>query len=130
MDKNENIRERLLARLPQPADVAAYRNEVAALLEKKEKALRFEKWNVIPLWIFMAGLSTAFLWLAGQRLDTPKGPYFASLACFSFLFGMVYLVPHFINRGRVELLKEIKQVQLQVLELRAAIAEGGSPKSS
>jgi hypothetical protein len=32
---------------------------------------------------------------------------------------------HFVNRSRVEILKEVKQVQLQVLELQASIEKSG-----
>jgi hypothetical protein len=124
--KNENIRERLLSHLPQPANLAAYRQEVASLLEKKEKAIRQERWVVVALWIFVVALSIAFLFLGEQQLDTPKGPWFGSLACFWFLFGMVFLVKHFFNRTSVDLLKEVKQVQVQVLELHALVAKGGA----
>jgi len=40
---------------------------------------------------------------------------------FFVIAGAVELLKYFINRNRVELLKEIKQVQLQVLELQAAM---------
>jgi hypothetical protein len=128
--KADNIRERLLSRLPQPANLAAYQEEVASLLAKNEKGLRRERWVVVPLWIFVVALSTVFLWVGGQRLDTPKGPWFGSLACFWFLFGVVWLATYSINRSRVELLKEIKQVQIQVLELHVLLSKGGPQPSS
>jgi hypothetical protein len=34
---------------------------------------------------------------------------------------LVYFVAHVINRSRVELLKEVKQVQVQVLELQGLL---------
>ena len=125
---NENLRERLLSHLPQPANLNAYREEVASLLKKKEKELRREKRVLIELWTFVIVVSVLFLWLGGQRLDTPKGPYFVSLACFWFLFGMVYFVAHSINRSKVDILKEIKQVQIQVLEVQALLSEDGGQK--
>jgi hypothetical protein len=90
----------------------------------KEKALRGERRVVIELWTFVIVISGVFLWLGGQRLDTLKGPYFVSLARFWFLFGMVFQVAYFIDRSRVELLKEIKHVQ--VLELHALLSTLGS----
>ena len=128
--KAENIRERLLSYLPQPENLEAYRREVAVALEKNEKALRRERWIVAVLWIYTVAISIAFLWMGEQRLDTPKGPWFGSLACFSFLFGMVFLVRYFMNRSQLDLLKEVKQVQVQVLDLHALIRKRGAPTAS
>ena len=133
--KDDRIREKLLSHLPAPANLAAYRQEVAATLEKKEKAVRRERWVVIELWVFVTAISVLFLWLGGRHMDTVKGPYFVSLACFWFLFGMVYFVSHAINRSELHVLKEVKQVQVQVLELQALISDSGTwtpgaPKTS
>lgn len=122
---NDSIRDRLLSRLPQPANLAAYREEVATMLEKNEKAFRREKWIVTALWLFMVALSTAFLLVGGLRPGTPLGLYFEILACFCLIYPSVELLKHFINRSRVELLKEVKQVQLQVLELQASLRKSG-----
>ena len=127
--KNESMREHLLSLLPQPANLAAYREEVASTLEKNEKKLRREKRVVIELWTFVVAVSAVFLWLGGQRFDTLMGPYFVCMACFWFLFGLVFHVGHFINRNRVDILKEVKQLQLQVLELQALLAKGDAQKS-
>ena len=128
--KAERIREDLLSRLPQPTNLAAYQEEVTSLLKKNEKGLRRERWVVVPMWIYLVVLSTAFLWIGGKKLATPVGLWFGILACFWLLFGMVFLVKHFINRSRVELLKEVKQVQLQVLELHALLNKVGAQPSS
>ena len=37
--QNENLRDRLLARLPQPENLAAYREETASILAKNDKKL-------------------------------------------------------------------------------------------
>jgi hypothetical protein len=123
--RNENMRDRLLARLPQPENLAAYREEVEASLLKNQRAFRREKWGVGALWVFMAGLSTVFLVLGGQHLDKPVGLWFGTLACFWLIYPSVELLKHFINRSRVELLKEVKQIQLQVLELQASLKADG-----
>lgn len=122
----ENIREGLLSRLPHPANLAAYQEEVTSLLAKNEKGLRREKAGVLFLWIFVVIVSTGFLAAGGMFINTPKGPWFGTLACFWFLFGAVETLKHFVNRARVELLKEVKQVQLQVLELQAMASGLGS----
>jgi hypothetical protein len=118
---NSSLRDRLLARLPQPENLAAYREEVAAGLEKNEKAFRRERWATVALWIFAVGLSTAFLCLGMRQIDTPKSLWLGILACFVLLYPLGELLKHFINRSRVEILKEVKQVQLQLLELQASL---------
>lgn len=115
----DSLRERLLARLPQPGNQAAYQAEVAAALEKNEKRFRYEKRFVTGLWIFSVALSTAFLMLGGQHVNTNVGLYFGIWACFVLIYPSVEILKHFINRSRVEVLKEVKQLQLQVLELHA-----------
>ena len=85
---------------------------------------------MVALWIFVVALSTAFLLLGGQRLDTPKGPWFGSLACFLILQGAVWLLGHSIKRSWLDLLKEIKQVLVLVLELHELVANGGALTSS
>jgi hypothetical protein len=63
------------------------------------------------------------LWFGGAKLDTPKAAWFGCLACFWLLIGAVELLKHFINRSRLELLKEVKQVQLQMLELQESLSK-------
>ena len=40
--KNDSLRERLLAHLPQPENLEGYREDTASLLAKHEKALFWE----------------------------------------------------------------------------------------
>ena len=124
--KNDSIRERLLSRLPEPANLPAYREEVTSLLEKKEKEVRRERRVMIELWVFTIVVSILFLWMGAQRMDTVMGPYFMGCAGFWFLFALVYFVAHSISRSRLALLKEVKQVQVQVLELHALLSKGGT----
>jgi len=124
---DENIRRRLLSHLPQPANLDAYREEMASLLKKKEKELRREKRVVIELWVFAIVVSIPFLWMGAQRMDTVMGPYFMGCAGFWFLFALVYFVAHSINRSKVDILKEVKQVQVQVLEIQALLSKDGGP---
>ena len=116
--QRENIGERLLARLPRPANLEAYEREVTSLLAKNEKSLRQNKWTVVRIWIFVVVVSAPFLWMAGRHFNTSQGNWFLGLACFWVLFGAVEVVKYVVQQGRVEVLKELKQIQLQVLELR------------
>jgi len=130
--KNDSIRERLLSQLPQPANLAAYREEVASMLEKKEKEVRRERRVMIELWVFAIVVSIPFLWMGAQRFgskavdEAVMGPYFMGCAGFWFLFALVYFAAHSISRSRVDLLKEVKQVQVQVLELQALLEKGSA----
>lgn len=131
--RSESIRELLLARLPDPANLPAYREEVAAMLEKKEKEVRRERRVLIELWVFVIAVSIPFLLMGAEKFgskaidDAVLGPYFMGLVGFWFLFGLVYFVAHSINRSRLDLLKEVKQVQVQVLELQGWLEKGGAP---
>ena len=64
--KHENMRERLLARFPQPENLAAYREETAALLAKHEKALFWEKATAVHsvVVVSIAAFMVNSLWAA------------------------------------------------------------------
>ena len=123
--QNESVRDRLLARLPQLENLAAYREEVAAGVAKNEKKLRRLKWASRVIWIFAVGFMSFVLFcvlIRGmQWLDTPEGRLCELVAFYGLLCGAVYVVKMFINRSRVEILKEVKQVQLQILGLQASL---------
>ena len=124
--RNDSIRDRLLLRLPQPENLAAYREEVASMLEKNEKAFREKKWVVCTILFFAVGFITVPLSLNWFRLDTPQGISFVGTAFVLLLYAFTEVLKHFINRSRVEILREVKQVQLQVLELQASLRKSGN----
>jgi hypothetical protein len=125
--QNDSMRERLLARLPQPENLAAYREQTASLLAKHEKALFWEKMpstvcyvTAIAIWI------VANLW--GQKLGmttTQISWLWAGAAIFYFV-GAINDLRYRIYRSKVDTLKEVKQVQLQILEIQASIQKRGS----
>ena len=126
---SEGMRDRLLSRLPRPENLAEYRKEVSAMLEKNEKTLRRQKWYAGVIWFWVVGLGVAIMFLANMHPEKPKAAWlaasFGSFACFMLIYGAAELTKYFINRTRVELLKETKQVQLQVLELHDLLRKGG-----
>jgi len=128
--RSESIGEQLMSRLPRPTNLAAYQKEVASLLTKNEKMLRRNKWTVVRVWMFVTAVSAPFLWMAGRHFDSPQGNWFLGLACFWVLFGAVEILKYVVQQGRVELLKEIKQTQLQVLELHELLSKGGESRVS
>lgn len=118
-DRSEGLGEALLARLPRPANMEAYQLEVNSLLAKNEEKLRQNKWTVRRVWIFVIVTSVPALYMAGANYGTPQGNWFLGGVLFWVLFGAIEIAKFDQNRGRVELLKEIKQLQLQVLEVLA-----------
>ena len=126
MESNESISELLLSRLPQPANSATYQKEVTSLLAENEKKLRRNKWTVVRLWIFVVVVSAPFLWMAGTHFDTAEGNWFLGLVCFWVLLGAIEIAKYEHQQGRVELLKELKVVQLQILQLHAQFSTGGT----
>ncbi len=126
--KHESMRERLLARLPQPEKLAAYREETAALLAKHEKALFWERVPSIVCYViaFAAFIVNSF-W--AQRVGTALNQYVWFLAGLAYFGGAVLDLRYRIYRSRVDTLKEVKQVQLQILELQASLGKSGGQEA-
>jgi|ERR1035441_2240734 hypothetical protein len=122
---NDSIRERLLSQLPQPGNLAGYRQEMESTLAKNQKRLRREKWYMTTMWLLAVGFFTACVMKGQKWLDTANGHFMEFVCLLMLISGAVEILKHFVNRSRVELLKEIKQVQLQVLELQAAMQKRG-----
>ena len=94
-------------------------------MAENEKKLGRNKWMVVRVWIFVAVVSVPFLWMAGTHFNTAEGNWFLGLVGFWVLFGAIEIAKHEYKQGRVELLKELKQVQLQILQLHAQLSKGG-----
>jgi hypothetical protein len=67
--QNDSMRERLLARMPRPENLAAYREETTSLLARHEKALFWEKMvsRACYVVVFAEGIAV-FFW--GQKFIT------------------------------------------------------------
>ena len=65
--QNDSMRERLLARLPQPENLAAYREETASLLAKHEKALFWEKMPSTVAYVIACAIVVAD-WFWAQKI--------------------------------------------------------------
>lgn len=117
--QTNNLRERLLAALPQPENLAAYRGETETLLARHARALRWDKITATAFVLIAAGL---FVW------SCYPGPLGAT-AVYSFRFGSalfyfigaIEAVQYKVYDSQVATLKEIKQVQLQILELQSSL---------
>jgi hypothetical protein len=122
--QNDSMRERLLARLPQPENLAAYREETASLLAKHEKALFWEKMPSTVLYVSAAAIVMAYIFWWQKINTTPI--HFIWLWAVLFFVGAVQDLRYRIYRSKVDTLKEVKQVQLQILELQASLQKRGS----
>jgi hypothetical protein len=121
--KNDSLRERLLAHLPQPENLEGYREDTASLLAKHEKALFWEKWtNRMLSFLAIAIFLTANLFL---KPDMTRMVSFDVVAGILFFLATVNGLQEFIYRNQVSLLKEVKQLQLQVLEVQATLLKNG-----
>src|SRR6266478_3938660 len=117
--ENDNLRDRLLGQQsPRTDKLAEYRKEVQAMLDQNEYGLRRERRYTTILWIFIVMMCTGFMIIGGLHPTRVLGVWFGVLACFWLIYGSVELLKHFINRGRVDVLKELKQLELRVVELQ------------
>lgn len=119
--QNDNLRERLLSRLPQPENLPRYQEETASLMVRHERALFWERWTAnITVWIgaalyFVVISSWGAKLYASQRIGIEVG---AALFLFT---GAMQGLRYWVSRSKVDILKEVKQVQLQILELQAKV---------
>jgi hypothetical protein len=119
--ENSTLRERLLAQLPKPENFAAYREETAALLEKHTRALYWEKWSFQILCF-----CTPIVWIMslsnwGQKLDPNASSTLRTIVILMLVGAVSTGLRYYFNQSKVDLLREVKQVQLQVLELQASL---------
>jgi p-aminobenzoyl-glutamate transporter AbgT len=117
--QTNDLRERLLAALPQPENLAAYREETATLLAKHAKALRWDKFTAYAF-VFLAALLFLWSFYPGPLGGAAVYSFRFSSAVFYFV-GAIFMVRYHIYDSQVATLKEIKQVQLQILELQAQL---------
>ena len=119
--QSNDLREHLLAALPQPENLAAYREETAALLAKHATALRWDKFMAYMI-VFLA-VALWFLWTPNQPWHLSAGIIhgFQVASALMFFFGVIYTARYENYASQVATLKEIKQVQLQILELQASL---------
>jgi hypothetical protein len=124
--RSDSLRERLLSRLPQPENLAAYREETATLLTQHARALRWDKFTANTL-VFLAALLFWWSFYPGHLGEMGVHSFRFGSAIFYFV-GALYWVQYGIYASQVATLKEIKQVQLQMLEIQASLQRDSSPK--
>jgi hypothetical protein len=118
------LREELLAQSePSREKFVQYQQEVQAMLAQNERRLRLEWWYSGAIWIYAVLFMTACLLLVGYRGLLAPAASVLALAFVLLICAGVEVVKHFINRSRVELLKELKGLELQVRQLEERFSD-------
>lgn len=116
--QSNDLRDRLLASLPQPEYLTNYRDETATLLAKHARALRWDKVlaNTVVFFAVASLLLSSFWHLDPSTLNRLQ---IGSAAL--YFIGLILQVNYRIYGSEVATLKEIKQAQLQILQLQASL---------
>lgn len=122
MDQPDTLRNRLLdAAAERPARHAQYQEEVRNMLSDLEKRVRFERRIIAALWIYLVLLCTAFMLIGGFKHQTMTGMWFSIQGVFWILFGAVFLLSYRFSQLKLDMLTEIKRVELAVQELKESL---------
>ena len=131
MDKQpEPLRERLLAQFePDPEKLATYHKGVQAMLEKNEQALRLQKRIAKSMGIgacfFLLGIGLIALGglIAGEPFLVGPASVWVFAVCLILIGASFEILKYFIERGRVEVLKEVKGLELQLLQVKEQLQQ-------
>jgi hypothetical protein len=118
---SKGLREKLLARLPQPENREAYREETTALMARYQRELFWEKVTARTLMLIGGIIFMIANLRSGLKLDANAKIVFDVMDAVFYFLGAIYQVGYEVSRSKVDLMKEVKQVQLQLLELQASI---------
>jgi hypothetical protein len=131
-DPDDSLREQLLRQhVPNSEKLQTYRQETQAMLEREERWVRFYSRFYAAIWIMLVVMGMMFALVAGWAPDKPTKVYFTiGVTLFMLMLGgAVQLVGGFIGRARLEVTKDIKGLELRVLELEALL-RGRLPSST
>ncbi len=124
IESPNKFREQLLAQNePTQERRIKYEKETQAMLNQLEAGFRREKWGTGILWIYSTIFMTAALLITGYRNQVQPEILILAFAFTLLIVGAVELIKHFINRSRVEVLKELKGMQMQIFELESHLPE-------
>jgi hypothetical protein len=122
---DEQLRRAFLERAaPDPKGAQEYRRKVEAMIQERERWLRQEHRMTVVVGMLLVLVSTALLlvgglWFEGQL----KGVWLGVNACFWFLFAAMLMLRHTMVRHRVELLKELKGIEMRVIEIQERLGK-------
>ena len=98
----------------------------AAMLEREERWLWIFGRYTAAIWIMLVGMGAMYALVAGWSRDQPTKVYFSIGIMLMILFfgGAVQLVAGFISRARLGIVKDIKGLELRVIELEGLLRDG------
>ncbi|MGB7264301.1 MAG: hypothetical protein WBC92_02235 [Terracidiphilus sp.] len=101
-----------------------------SLMARYERALFWEKWTGKTFMLLGVALSlfamSPLIPLRDQNLlGVNEKIYLSISAGLLFFIGLISTLGYQVSRSKVDILKEVKQIQLQMLELQAAIVKCG-----
>jgi hypothetical protein len=111
----------LIAQLPTDPQVAQLREQLLASIAADQKRAKRRRIFVNALWIGCAAASVYFAWFDPAMPRAFRGPFTAGFLLF---WGAWEVLKERIKAARIEVLREIKQLQLQVLELSSRVPAG------
>lgn len=124
MPDKPNLREQLLAQgEPARDQLTLYKQETQAMLQDLDRSLRRQKWFIGGMWLYSVAFMTIALLLLGYFEKTTPDMLILSMAFYLTINGAIYIITHCVNVNRVELLKELKGLEAQVLELKERLVK-------
>jgi len=116
---DEQLRRRLLERVPDPATVEDYRRKVEAMMEEKERRLR--RGTVGNMIGYACALLTSIalmvvggVWYDGQL----KQVWLGVTACFFMVFAVGVQINHLVNWTRLYTEKDLKAIEMRLIEIQ------------
>jgi peptidoglycan/LPS O-acetylase OafA/YrhL len=109
---------------PNPGAAQEYRRKVEAMIQEKERWLRRGAWAagagyVTALLVAIALMVGGGLWFEGQL----KAVWLGVNACFYLVLASVMAFSHLLARNRVEMLKELKGIEMRVIEIQQRLGK-------
>ena len=121
---DEQLRRALLERAPDPGAAQAYRRKVEAMIQEKERWLRRGAWAngvgyVTALLTAITLMIVGGVWFDGQL----KQVWLGVNACFWLVFASVLAFNYVLNRSHVQMLKELKGIEMRVIEIQQRLGK-------
>ena len=133
---SETLRNQLLdAAAERSPRHSQYQQEVNSMFSAYEARVRKERWRVGAVWIFLVALTMGFMFIGGYHIvggnpvdKSALSLWFCIQAVFWLLFGIVTFLSFRFDQLKLDLLTEIKRVELAILELKES--QGKTPPST
>ena len=119
MNDERGRREFLERAAADPSAASDYRRKVEAMIQQKERWLRRGSWAAgaayaVALLVAIVLMVAGGVWFEGK----PKQLWLGVNACFYLVLASVWAFSYMLARHRVEVLKELKGIELRVIEIQ------------